>query len=92
MLEDAMRKYGLYVLLGLLFAQLVFAEGGVVSYISLKREIKAVNATIATLEQDNQRLTKEIARLQTDDQYLEDVARKKYGFVREGERVYRVEK
>ncbi len=87
-----MRKYGLYVLLGLLLAQLLFSEGGIVSYITLKRDIKSVNATITALEQDNQRLTKEIGRLQTDDQYLEDVARKKYGFVREGERVYRVEK
>lgn len=92
MLEEAVRKYGLYVLLGLLFAQLVFSEGGIVSYLTLKRDIKSVNATITTLEQDNQRLTREIGRLQTDDQYLEDVARKKYGFVREGERVYRVEK
>lgn len=92
MLEEAVRKYGLYVLLGLLLAQLLFSEGGIVSYITLKRDIKSVNATITALEQDNQRLTKEIGRLQTDDQYLEDVARKKYGFVREGERVYRVEK
>jgi cell division protein FtsB len=33
----------------------------------------------------------EIDRLQHDDRYLEDVARKN-GFIREGEKVYRIEK
>ena len=34
----------------------------------------------------------EIERVQKDDRYLEDVARKKFGFIREGEKVYRIEK
>jgi cell division protein FtsB len=32
-----------------------------------------------------------LEKLQKDDQYLEEIARKKYGLVREGERVYRIE-
>jgi cell division protein FtsB len=35
---------------------------------------------------------RELDKLQKDDQYLEDVVRKKYGFLREGERLYRIEK
>jgi cell division protein FtsB len=92
MLDDAIRRYGLIILAAAFFAQMMFCEGGVVSYITMRSETKAVTASAKKLEQENIALTKEIDRLQKDDQYLEDVVRKKFGFVREGERVYRVEK
>jgi len=37
-------------------------------------------------------LMHELDRLQKDDSYLEEVVRKKYGFLREGEKLYRIEK
>jgi cell division protein FtsB len=92
MLEDGIRRYGLYLLAGALLIQMVFSEGGIVSYLRVRSEIKATTASAKKLEQENVALTREIERLQKDDQYLEDVVRKKFGFVREGERVYRVEK
>jgi len=89
---EYIRRYGLLILAGAFFFHILFAEGGIVSYIMLKKEIKTIHATIKKLEKENYQLTEEINRLQKDDRYLEEVVRQKYGFVREGERVYRIEK
>ena len=90
--EDSIRKYGLYIVFAALFIQVVFLEGGVYGNIRLWWEIRSANASIASVEKENVRLTKEIERLKTDDRYLEEVARTRYGFLKEGERLYRTEK
>jgi cell division protein FtsB len=92
MLEDGIRRYGLLILGAALLAQMVFAEGGIIGYIKVRTEFRAIEAATKKYEQENVLLMREIDKLQKDDQYLEDVVRKKYGFVREGEKVYRVEK
>jgi cell division protein FtsB len=92
MLEDVIKKYGFIILIAALFIQMVFSEGGIFGYTMLKREIKAANASIKRMEQENVLLMNEIDKLQKDDQYLEEVVRKKHGFLREGERLYRIEK
>jgi cell division protein FtsB len=92
MFEDAIRKYGLIVLLSALFFQMAFSEGGVFGYIMLVKEKRAIDVSIASFEKENQSLAKEIDRLQKDDRYLEQVVRTRYGFVREGEKLYRIEK
>ena len=92
MFEDAIRKYGLVILLSAFFFQMVFLDGGFVGYVRMWKDIKAANASIATIEKENITLLKEIDKLQKDDQYLEYVVRTKYGFVREGEKLYRIEK
>jgi cell division protein FtsB len=92
MFEDAVvRRYSFIVLLGALLFQFVFAEGGVFGFIKMKSSVNSVRVSIQRTEKENTTLLKELEKLQKDDQYLEEVARKKYGFVREGERVYRIE-
>lgn len=92
MFEDAIRKYGLIILLSALLFQVVFSEGGVLGYVMLLRESRAIDVSIASLDKENKALTAEIDRLQKDDRYLEQVVRTRYGFVREGEKLYRIEK
>ncbi|MDR2018126.1 MAG: septum formation initiator family protein [Syntrophobacterales bacterium] len=92
MLEDAIRKYGLIILLSALGFQMVFSEGGVLACLLTWKDARTVNASIASIEKENKLLLKEIDRLQKDDQYLENVVRTRYGFVREGEKLYRIEK
>ncbi|MBA4417211.1 MAG: hypothetical protein C0392_04780 [Syntrophus sp. (in: bacteria)] len=91
MYEDTVRKYGLIILLSALFFQMVFSEGGIFGYVKLRREITSINTSIAAIEKENILIKNEINRLQNDDQYLEDVVRQKHGFVREGEKVYRIQ-
>jgi cell division protein FtsB len=92
MFEDVIRKYGLFLLMSALLFSLIFTEGGVLGYINTKMDIRRVNAEIKKLDQENILLMRELDKLQKDDQYLEEVVRKKYGFLREGEKLYRIER
>lgn len=92
MIEEKIRRYGLIVLFVILSFHFLFADGGLVSYIKVKRGIKSAQASISSLDKENAVLRNEIDRLQKDDDYLEEVVRKKHGFLREGERLYRIEK
>ncbi len=92
MFEDAVvRRYSFIVLLGALLFQLVFAEGGFFAFIKMKGSINSIRVSIQETKKENMALLQELEKLQKDDQYLEEIARKKYGLVREGERVYRIE-
>jgi cell division protein FtsB len=51
-----------------------------------------MDVSLKGLQDENIALKGEIERLRTDDRYLEEVARQKFGFIREGEKVYRIEK
>jgi cell division protein FtsB len=92
MTEDVIRKYGLTLFLSTLVFSLIFADGGLLGYVKTKLDIRKVNAEITKLEKENVILMRELEKLQKDDKYLEDVVRTKYGLLREGERLYRVEK
>ena len=92
MVEDIIRKYGLLILFVVLLFHLLFAEGGLIGYMKIKRSVRTADASIAKLAQENAVLKDEVDKLQKDDKYLEEVVIKKYGFVRDGERLYRVEK
>jgi cell division protein FtsB len=92
MTENPVKRYGFVAVVAVLFFQVAFAEGGIYDYIKTKRVIKSVNASILQAEKENVALARELERLQKDDQYLEEMVRTKYGLVRDGEKVYRVEK
>jgi cell division protein FtsB len=92
MMEEKIRKYGLVTLFAILFFHFLFSDGGLISYIKMKRGIKSAQTSISSLDKENSVLKNEIEKLQKDDEYLEEVVRKKHGFLREGERLYRIEK
>ena len=80
--------------MALLFALsfvIFFSGNGILDYIKLKRQIGAIDNSIKKLQDENVTLKSEIGRVQNDDRYLEEKARK-FGFIREGEKVYRIEK
>lgn len=66
-------------------------DRGAYDLIQVKLKTSSARAAIGEIEKENTMLSIELERLQKDDEYLEDMVRKKYGFVREGERVYRIE-
>lgn len=55
-----------------------------------QKELKNLRAKIEDLERRNAFLRAEIERLEKDPFAAEKVAREKYGYVREGDRVYRI--
>jgi cell division protein FtsB len=92
MLEETIKKYGLAILVLAMIFSLFFTDGGILGYFKAKMDVKKVNTEILKLEKENIVLMHELERLQKDDKYLEDVVRTKYGLLREGERLYMVEK
>lgn len=70
---------------------LLFAPGwGLLHFRKLQKQIDFLAQENKELEQRNEELKKEIDRLQNDDAYLEELARQKYGLLKENETVYEV--
>ncbi len=92
MVEVLTRKYAILVTILAFVFIILFSEHGVFDYIKLKRQVGAINKSIGKLESENVLLKVQVQRLQKDDRYLEELARQKFGFIREGEKVYRIEK
>jgi cell division protein FtsB len=92
MFDDIARRFGLVALLCALGFAIFISQNGVLDYIKIKRQIDAKDISVKKMEEENIRLLAEINRLQKDDQYLEDYTRKHVGLIKDGEKVYRIEK
>jgi cell division protein FtsB len=90
-LEESAKRGFLIFLLIALFYVLFFGEDGIFAYIRLKKEIKDNVARMRVIEEENLKMKRELERLKNDKEYLEEIVRKKYGLIREGEKVYRFE-
>lgn len=67
----------------------LFAPGtGLVHYRRLQKQIEALSQENRNLQEHNASLRKEIERLRSDETYLEQMARQKYGLLKENETVY----
>lgn len=69
----------------------LFSKRGVIARVGLEMEKQAMQAEIAQVRQQQDSLRTIIQRLQSDTTLIEKLAREKYGMVRPGETVYRVE-
>lgn len=75
--------FGLY-----LVANFIFGEMGVIKFYRMKAQYNTLTKDIATLKQDNAKLSREVRALKTDADHLEQIARDKLGLARQGEIVY----
>jgi cell division protein FtsB len=75
--------------LGLMVAWLGFGERGFLHLYRMEKNRQAYLERIRKVEEENQALIEEIRRLNTDTAYLESVARKELGLVKEDEILYR---
>jgi cell division protein FtsB len=91
MFEEWLRRYGILVLSLAFIFVILFSENGLLDLIRMKRQVRNIEAASKSLAEENTWLRGEIQRLKTDDKYLEEMARKRFGFIREGEKVYRTE-
>jgi cell division protein FtsB len=67
----------------------VVGDKGIVCAIQSKNEKEELQRQVLSLELANQKLRKDIESLRSDPRYLEAIARKELGMVREDELVYR---
>jgi len=67
----------------------LFGERGLVKAYRLANERDEIKSKVEKLRRENQYLRGELSDLRSDRRYIENIARKDFGFVREGETVYR---
>lgn len=66
----------------------VFGERGLLRIYHLNREKKEIQQRVDTIRTDNLRLVREIDALKNDRRYLESIARRDFGLVRQNEIIY----
>jgi len=85
---DMKRKGVLILLMGLILLVWyfsLFGEKGLIKIIQLRRERDRIIADASRIQEENQRLQEEIRRLREDSRYLESVARRDLGLIKENE-------
>ncbi|NLT24286.1 MAG: septum formation initiator family protein [Syntrophorhabdus sp.] len=91
MAENPVKRYGFIVFLSTIFFHLILMDGGIYDLLKIKLKARTARLAIMQMEDENAALSRELRRIRDDDRYLEEMVRKKYGLVREGEKVYRIE-
>ena len=74
-----------FLILGILT---FFGEKGILHLFRLQKEFVRIKEKNMKLEEENQKLREEVKRLRTDKRYIEEIARRELGMVKEGEIIY----
>jgi cell division protein FtsB len=54
----------------------------------LQKDLGRIKETNLRMEEENRKLREEVRRLQHEKRYIEDIARKELGMIKEGEIIY----
>ena len=91
--KDILRfSFFIILFLGLVIAWLGFGERGFIHLYRMEKERQAYQEKNRKLEKANRELLDQIHRLKTDEEYIESVARRDLGLVRDNEIIYRVKR
>jgi len=87
-----MKKKHFLLLILLLFLFLgfftFFGDRGILHLVRLQKELDRIKDVNAKIEEENRKLKEEVRRLQNEKRYIEEIARKELGMVKEGEVIY----
>ena len=77
------------MVLSLILGLLTFlGDKGIFSLLRLQKELVRIKEDNRKVEEENQKLREEVRRLQNEKRYIEEIARKELGMVKQGEIVY----
>jgi cell division protein FtsB len=65
-----------------------FGDKGVLHLLRLKKELVRIKEINIKIEEENRKLKEEVRRLKYEKRYIEEIARKELGMVKEGEIIY----
>ncbi len=71
---------------------ILFNNKGIVQRVRLEVQKREMEQNVQDAEAEGRRLGREVEAIENDPDTIEKVAREKHGMVREGEKVYRVQK
>jgi cell division protein FtsB len=84
------RRFLLFVLLAGVVYAFVLGDGGVIRIAMLRHERSTLDRRISELDGNATVLETEIARLESDDFYIEKTGRERYGYIKPGDKVYKI--
>ncbi len=76
---------------GLFVVYALFSSRGVFSRVSLEVEKRKLQESIGAAREQQDSLKKMVKQLDNDTLLIEKIARERYGMIRQGESVYRIE-
>ena len=76
----------------LVSAFLLFSTNGLFRYYRLKKSLETIRMANEELRKENEVLKEEIDKIQNDPEYLEEVARKKFGLIKKNEMIFNFRK
>jgi cell division protein FtsB len=65
-----------------------FGDKGIIHLLRLQKELVRIKDANVKIEEENRKLREEVKRLQYEKRYIEEIARKELGMVKEGEVIY----
>ena len=68
-----------------------FGDKGIIHLLRLQKEWGQIKDANVKIEEENRKLREEVKRLQYEKRYIEEIARKELGMVKEGEIIYQFE-
>jgi len=87
-----MKKKGILLLILFLFLVLglltFFGDKGILHLFRLQKDLVRIKEANSPIEEENRKLKEEVRRLQNEKRYIEEIARKELGMVKEGEIIY----
>ncbi|MGQ9648436.1 MAG: FtsB family cell division protein [Thermodesulfobacteriota bacterium] len=87
-----MSKKRILILVLLLFLIIGFftflGDKGIIHLLRLQKELAQIEEASVKMEEENRKLREEVRRLQHEKRYIEEIARKELGMVKEGEIIY----
>jgi cell division protein FtsB/cell division protein DivIC len=87
-----MSKKRILILVLLFFLILGFftflGDKGILHLLRLQKELTRIKDANVKVEEENRKLREEVKRLQHEKRYIEEIARKELGMVKEGEIIY----
>jgi cell division protein FtsB len=89
-LSDRLLKPLFALLVAALIYVFVLGDGGAVEITQLRMKRSNLEANIAELERNTKYLEETIARLKDDYAYIEKIGRERYGYIKPGDRVYKI--
>jgi len=84
------QRFFLFLLLAGVIYAFVLGDGGAIRIVMLRHERSGLARSIAELNRNATLLENEIALLDSDPFYIEKTGRERYGYIREGEKVYKI--
>lgn len=84
------QRFFLFLLLAGIIYAFVLGDGGAIRIAMLRHERSSLDRNIAELQRNAALLENEIALLDSDEFYIEKTGRERYGYIRPGEKVYKI--